>query len=184
MRWDEFIKACPELGQLARERFMRDELVLLGTIRADGRPRISPCEPDMVEGRLLLGMMWQSPKAKDLLRDARLTVHSVPSDRMNAAGDVKLYGDAIDERDPALRREFRRAIRARIDWEPEEPYHLFSLDIAEGAFMRFTEKEKETWRWARRQPACAKIANRTRERFPGRKKAPPPQSVTQPDIPT
>ncbi len=90
MRWDEFIKACPELGQLARERFMRDELVLLGTIRADGRPRISPCEPDMVEGRLLLGMMWQSPKAKDLLRDARLTVHSVPSDRMNAAGDVKL----------------------------------------------------------------------------------------------
>jgi hypothetical protein len=147
MRWDEFTTACPELAALARNRFERDQIVLLGTIRRDGRPRISPCEPDFAAGRLLFGMMWQSPKAADLLRDARLTVHSVPSDRMNAAGDVKLYGIAIDEPDAMARGEFHRAIRARIDWEPKEPYHLFSLDVTEGAFMRFTETEKETWRW-------------------------------------
>ncbi len=119
MRWDEFTVACPELADLAHDRFTRDELALLGTIRRDGRPRISPCEVDFAVGRLLLGMMWQSPKAKDLLRDARLAVHSVPSDRMNPGG-----------------------------WQPEEPYHLFSLDVTEGAFMRFTEDEKQTWRWA------------------------------------
>jgi len=62
--------------------------VMLGTIRADGRPRLSPCEVDLAGGRVLFGMMWQSPKARDLLRDARLTVHSVPSDKTNAGGDI------------------------------------------------------------------------------------------------
>lgn len=147
MRWDEFTAACPDLAGLASDRFTRDELALLGTIRRDGRPRISPCEVDFAAGRLLFGMMWQSPKARDLLRDPRLTVHSVPRDQMNADGDVKLYGIAVDEQDPAVRGGFCRAIRARIDWEPTEPYHLFSFNVAEGAFMRFTENEKETWRW-------------------------------------
>lgn len=147
MRWDQFMQVCPELAGLARDRFTADELVLLGTIRQDGRARISPCEIDFAAGRLLLGMMWQSPKARDLQRDARLTVHSLPSGKANAGGDVKLYGLAIDERDTHVRAEFRRAIRGRIDWEPSEPYHLFSLDVSEAAFMRFTDEAKLTWRW-------------------------------------
>jgi hypothetical protein len=147
MRWDEFTDACPELAGLARERFAADQLVLLGTIRRDGRARISPCEIDFAAGRLLLGVMWQSPKARDLERDARLTVHSVPADKTNSGGDVKLYGLAVDEQDAGVRAEFCRAIRSRIDWEPAEPYHLFSLDVTEGAFMRFTVEGKQTWRW-------------------------------------
>jgi hypothetical protein len=147
MRWDEFTRACPELAGLAQDRFVADELVLLGTIRRDGRARISPCEIDFAAGRLLLGMMWQSPKARDLQRDARLTVHSLPSGKTNSGGDVKLYGLAIDERDAQVRAEFCRAIGARIDWEPTEPYHLFSLDVTQGAFMRFTGEVKQTWRW-------------------------------------
>ena len=146
MRWDEFTASCPDLATLARERFERDQVVILGTIRADGRPRLSPCEVDFAAGRLLFGVMWQSPKARDLLRDPRLTVHSVPSDRMNPGGDVKLYGAAVDERAPELRAEFCRVMQARIDWQPVEPYHLFSLDVAEAAFVRFAEQQ-DTWRW-------------------------------------
>jgi hypothetical protein len=147
MRWDEFTTACPDLAKLARDRFERDQLVMLGTIRADGRPRLSPCEVDFAAGRVLFGMMWQSPKARDLLRDPRLTVHGVPSDKTNAGGDVKLYGTAVDERDPGLRAEFLRAIQARIDWQPPEPYHLFSLDVTEAAFLRFTDDIQHIWRW-------------------------------------
>jgi len=88
MRWDEFTAAGSDLAKLAQERFERDQVVMLGTIRADGRPRLSPCEVDLAGGRVLFGMMWQSPKARDLLRDARLTVHSVPSDKTNAGGDI------------------------------------------------------------------------------------------------
>ena len=88
MRWDEFTAAGPDLAKLAQERFEQDQVVMLGTIRADGRARLSPCEVDFAAGRVLFGMMWQSPKARDLLRDARLTVHSVPSDKTNAGGDI------------------------------------------------------------------------------------------------
>lgn len=147
MRWGAFETACPRIGALARERFQADELVLLGTIRADGFPRISPCEVDIVGDRILFGMMWQSRKALDLLRDPRLTVHSVPHTRMNPGGDLKLSGLAIDEREPATRDEYREAIRRRIDWAPDEPnFHLFSLDVREAVFIRFGERSV-LWRW-------------------------------------
>jgi len=138
VRWDAFEEACPEIATLARERFARDELVMLGTLRADGSARVSPCEIDFAAGRLFLGMMWRSKKALDLLRDPRVAVHSVPSDRMNPGGDVKLYGRVVDERDPEVRAAFREAILARIDWAPDEPeYHLFSLDVETAGYTVF-----------------------------------------------
>ena len=138
MRWNEFLRACPSIGQLAEERFRTDQLAVLGTVRPDGSPRISPCEVDFAIGHLLLGMMWQSKKAEDLLRDPRLVVHSVPSDKDNVGGDIKLYGLAVDEHDPELRAAFRDAIQDRIDWAPEEPnYHLFWLDVQRAGFIRF-----------------------------------------------
>ena len=90
MRWEDFLRACPEMGTLAQERFEHDQLVMLGTLRPDGSPRISPCEVDFATGELFLGMMWRSPKALDLLRDPRLVVHSVTCDRSGHDGDVKL----------------------------------------------------------------------------------------------
>ncbi|HZD78826.1 MAG TPA: pyridoxamine 5'-phosphate oxidase family protein [Actinomycetota bacterium] len=140
MRWDEFEAACPEIATLARERFAADQLVLVGTIRADGSPRISPNEVDLAAERLLLGMMWRSRKALDLLRDPRVVVHSVPTDRFNTGGDVKLYGRVVDEQDPGVRRAFREEIRRRIDWAPDEPeYHLFSLDVSAAGYTVFGE---------------------------------------------
>lgn len=140
MRWDAFERACPELARMARERFVKDDLVLVGTIRADGSPRISPNEPDLAAGRLFVSMMWRSEKALDLLRDPRVAVHSVPSDRMGTGGDVKIYGRVLDEQDPEIRSAFREAIRARIDWAPDEPsYHCFSVDVESAGFIRFGE---------------------------------------------
>jgi hypothetical protein len=143
MRWDEFERACPQIASLARERFAADELVMLGTIRPDGSPRISPNEVDFAVGRLLLGMMWRSRKALDLLRDPRIAVHGVPSDRMNPGGDIKLYGRVVDEQDPAIRGSYRDEIRRRIDWAPDEPdYHLFSLDVERAGFIAFGDNAR------------------------------------------
>lgn len=129
MRWDAFERACPEIAGLARDRFAKDEVVLVGTLRRDGSPRISPNEPDFAAGRLFVSRMWRSRKALDLLRDPRVVVHSAPSDRMNPGGDIKLYARVVEEQDPAVRRALRDAIRARIDWAPEEPeYHCFSVE--------------------------------------------------------
>jgi hypothetical protein len=88
---------------------------MLGTLRRNGWPRISPCELDLVGDELLLGMRWQSPKARDLLRDDRCVLHNCTSHRDGTEGDFKLYGRARDEQDPALHEANRGAVRARLD---------------------------------------------------------------------
>ncbi|MGE5227524.1 MAG: pyridoxamine 5'-phosphate oxidase family protein [Planctomycetaceae bacterium] len=147
MRWDAFEEACPEIATIARERFATDEVVMLGTLRPDGLPRLSPNEVDFAEGRLCLGMMPNSLKALDLRRDPRLLVHSVPQGRMNPGGDIKLRGLAIEETDLGLREAYRRTILERIGWAPDEPdFHLFTLDVRDAVFMRFGE-EPVAQRW-------------------------------------
>jgi hypothetical protein len=160
MRWEEFAAACPELASLGEERLRARELCLLGTLRKNGYPRISPVEPEFVDGDLMLGMMWQSPKALDLLRDPRCVVHSVVSNREGTEGDFKLYAEAHDVQEPASRQRYRETIKARIDWEPEEPnYHLFALDIDSAGFVVFGEnpyglawdRQRGLRRWEQRE---------------------------------
>jgi hypothetical protein len=130
MRWDEFAAACPELASLGEER--------LGTLRKNGYPRISPVEPDFVDGRLMVGMMWRSPKALDLLRDPRCVVHSVVSNRSGTEGDFKLYCRGVAVEDDESRTSYRATIKERIDWEPTEPnYHLFAFEIDSAGFVIF-----------------------------------------------
>jgi hypothetical protein len=138
VNWAEFARASPELAALGRERFERRELCMLGTLRRAGWPRISPCELDFVDEDLLLGMMWQSPKARDLLRDARCVLHSCVCNRDGTEGDFKLYGRGREERDPETHKAYRDAIRARIDWEPGGPFHLFAIDIESVGFVIFS----------------------------------------------
>jgi hypothetical protein len=147
VRWDEFTAACPELASLGEARLRARELCLLGTLRKNGYPRISPVEPEFVDAELMLGMMWQSPKARDLLRDPRCVVHSVVSDREGTEGDFKLYAQAREIREPAARQRYRETIKARIDWEPEEPrFHVFALDIDSAGFVIFG-KERYGLAW-------------------------------------
>lgn len=148
MRWEQFNAVCPELAGLTHDRFARDQLVLLGTLRRDGYPRISPCEVDFAAGQLLLGMMWRSRKALDLLRDARLVVHSVTTNKDGTDGDVKLYGHAIEITEAPLRDAFRAAIEARINWAPDEPeYHLFALDVERAAYVVFADGTQQILTW-------------------------------------
>ena len=51
--WADFAAAAPELAARGRERIEAHELILLGTIKSDGSPRISPVEPDFVDGELM-----------------------------------------------------------------------------------------------------------------------------------
>ncbi len=74
MNWQEFAESAPDLAALGREVFDEQHLCLVGTLRADGWPRLNPCEIYFVDGELLLGMMPNSRKAHDLVRDPRITV--------------------------------------------------------------------------------------------------------------
>ena len=147
MNWTEFAATAPELAEFGQDRINSTRLVTLGTIRADGWPRVSRCEAYVVDGELLLGMMWQSKKALDLLRDPRITVATVQADREPVYGDLKLYGFAVDVPDPGHRQAYADTVFAAISWRPSEPYHLFSVDIARAGFISFGENQK-LMRWS------------------------------------
>jgi len=137
VNWAEFAEAAPKLAQLFRERLDKTGVALVGTIRKDGTPRISPLEANIFEDHLLLGMMWQSKKALDLLRDPRCLVHSVVSNKDGREGEAKLRGRAVDVADQALRERSAQHSLETTGWRPEEPYHLFWLDIEEAAFIEY-----------------------------------------------
>lgn len=137
MNWDAFEASAPTLAAIGRPIIEATDLLLLGTLRPDGSPRISPCEAYIVDEDLLLGMMWRSRKALDLLRDPRLAAHTTQADKSGTGGDFKLYGVAVDVPDPARRERYGDRLEAEIDWRPTEPYHLFALDIRQAGFIRF-----------------------------------------------
>ena len=151
MTWEEFKQSAPELAALGEERFERAGLVLVGTIRKNGWPRISPVEPLIVNGKLYLGMMWQSRKALDLLRDPRCVVHSTISDRHATEGEFKLYGKAVDVQEPEERRRYSVALSEKMGWDPETPgeseYHLFAIEVESAAFaiLKGEQWDRKLW---------------------------------------
>lgn len=139
MNWTEFKAAAPQIGSLAQEAFDDQHLAILGTNSASGWPRVSPCEVYFVDGEMMLGMMRDSFKSKDLVRDPRLTVVNGQENREPKRGDVKLYGRAVEVLDPLLREGYGETIFAAIEWRPDEPYPLFAVDIERASYISFGE---------------------------------------------
>ena len=134
--WMEFNDSAPELAQLAKERFDSTELVMLGTLRKDGWPRVTPIEFTIFEGDFVIGGMWQSKKMLDLLRDDRCAIHSTTSDKNGQQGDAKLYGRAVPMAEARLE-PYWQHIFALIGWRPDGPAHVFTIDIESAAYVKF-----------------------------------------------
>jgi hypothetical protein len=88
-RWDEVERAAPELAAAVQARFDAHRHKLLGTLRADGSPRLSGIEVTFRDGEVWLGMMPDSRKAFDLRRDPRLALHSATVDPELLEGDAR-----------------------------------------------------------------------------------------------
>ena len=132
MIWREFEAAAPKLAGRGRARFERTGVVLVGTLRSDGSPRISPVEPYFVGGHLLLGMMSRSSKARDLLRDPRCSVHSSISDVNGSEGEFQVLGRAVLIRDEEIRRAEQSTWWQEL---PPEACHVFSIEIDRASFV-------------------------------------------------
>ena len=77
LSWRDVELGAPEIARLGMARLASARMALLGTLRRDGSPRISPVEPYIAGGQLLIGAMAWSAKAGDLRRDPRYVLHSV-----------------------------------------------------------------------------------------------------------
>lgn len=93
--WRELELGAPAIARLGLTRLNCPRVALLGTLRRDASPRISPVEPYIAEGQLLIGAMAWSGKAADLRRDPRYVLHSTVTDPDSGEGELKLSGSAV-----------------------------------------------------------------------------------------
>ncbi len=145
MKWEEFEAVAPELAELARTEFERYGMVLVGTVRKDGSPRISCVLPYVLDGELYLGMMWRSRKAVDLLRDPRLVLHNTIATNRGDEMEINLRGRVADVRDADVR---HRYLEAMPEWEGRE-FHLFAVDIESAGLVRYERGEQHVQVWPR-----------------------------------
>lgn len=122
----QFESAAPDVARGIRQRLTEAGLALLGTIRADGSPRVSPVEVSLPRDRLLFGCMPGSAKVADLERDPRCCLLTALADRFDDAGEGKVFGSAhlVDaEEAPGLLREMLglRSKHPRDGVPPPEP---------------------------------------------------------------
>ena len=152
--WEEVEREAPDLARDARRFLDAHTHKTLATLRLDGSPRISGTEVQFDGGDLLLGTMWRSMKALDLLRDPRFALHSGSDDPPGWDGDAKLAGRAEETADEARKEAIRDS-----DTSPG-PFHLFRADITELVVVRIGEPRDhiviESWH------ECRGVARRER----------------------
>jgi hypothetical protein len=133
--WGEFTDEAPELARFGRER-LANRVGYLGTIRADGSPRVHPVTPIISSNRLFLFMEPASPKGKDIERDGCYSLHCGVEDDSGGEGEFYVRGRARRSDDPAARQE---AISA-AGYTPKDHYILFVLDV-DYAFMNIYDED-------------------------------------------
>ena len=149
---------APEIAELGAKRLKEVRVALLGTLRKDGSPRISPVEPYLSQGELLFGAMTWSLKARDLLRDPRCVLHSAVTDPDGGDGELKLYGRAVVAED-----ELREGCREGWWCTRPETATVFALRIEETTFVSWEADggEMTARRWSPRAGYTV-----TRRRYP------------------
>jgi hypothetical protein len=134
-------------------------VALLGTLRRNGTPRISPIEPGLTEGELLFEAIAWSGKAHDLARDARCVLHSAVTALDAGADELKLYGRAEPLGDGRL----RRASDAWWVSRPLDQAAVFSLDIRSAVLVSW---DLEAGRMTLRRWSPERGASELTRRYP------------------
>lgn len=139
--WREFAQQAPNLAEFGKSRF-ENRVAYLGTLRADGSPRVHPVSP-IIGDQLFLFMEPTSPKGKDIQRDPRYTLHGSVEDSDGGGGEFYVTGHGALVNDPLLREQ---AVRAS-SYTPKDHYILFVLSV-ESAFMnQYINGEPTVQRW-------------------------------------
>jgi hypothetical protein len=119
------------------DRLIRPGVLLAGTVRRDGSPRISGAEPLVMGGELWLSMMRTSVKVMDLARDPRILLHSIVTGPEPAA-EVKVRGTVRAEAGRGVQRRYAAAVSARIGWRPVVgEFALFAVDVADVTYIGY-----------------------------------------------
>ena len=106
------------------ELLERAEVFWLSTVRADGRPHVTPLVAVRLEGALYFCTGEGEQKKKNIQRN-RHCILTTGCNNLRQALDLVVEGDAVQVRDDAMLRRLAKCWRSKYDW----PY-----DVRDGVF--------------------------------------------------
>ena len=148
--WKEFEDEAPGIAAVfLRRHRATGNLCMLATLRSDGYPRISPMEPRIFEGHLLLIGMPNTTKFADLGRDPRFSLHTATVDAYVGDGDAKLWGGARNVQDKDLHKRFADHLFAESGFDLRgqafDPFYV--ADIAGASSVEFKDGQLTITIW-------------------------------------
>jgi predicted pyridoxine 5'-phosphate oxidase superfamily flavin-nucleotide-binding protein len=151
VEWQEFVDEAPSIAEtFVRRHTATGNLCLLATLRSDGYPRISPIEPRIFDGRLLIVGMPNTTKFRDLGRDPRFSLHTATVDTHVSDGDVKVWGDVRNEQDTALHERFASNLFEETGFDLRgqkfDPFYVADLIGASSVEMRDGQLTITIWK--------------------------------------
>jgi len=146
-RWRELEVAATSLAAEGRRLLDRHHLLLAGTIRCDGTPRISPIEAHIVEGELVHAMIAGTLKVRDLRRDPRIVLNSPVLHPGDPNEELKLRRRVRPVEDTALLAAAHGKFEAVSGWRPQPDWPVFAVDLEEAAFIRWAGRVMHMSRW-------------------------------------
>jgi hypothetical protein len=157
-QWHSFARAAPALAAFGQSCLERPPTVsYLGTIAADGLPRVHPVTPIVGDGRLFLFMEPTSPKVHDLRERRVFALHNGVPDGDGTGGEFFVRGLAEPVEDPAV----RSVAAAAASYETADRYVLFELTVAEARCIGYgdvTLPDPRRWRDPEAHAAASAIS--------------------------
>ncbi|WP_406238191.1 pyridoxamine 5'-phosphate oxidase family protein [Nocardia sp. NBC_01009] len=148
--WSQFIEEAPQIAAVfARRHKATGNLCMLGTLRSDGFPRISPVEPIIFEDMLTIVGMPDTTKFKDLERDPRFCLHTATVDTKVGDGDAKLFGTVTDLRDKEVHARFAQRLfdDSGFDIRGQEFDHFFVADLTSASTVAVVDDHLDITIW-------------------------------------
>ena len=144
--WSALEEVAQPLARAGRELLDRFGFVLLGTVRPDGTPRISPVEAHLVRGYLMLVLIPGTRKAHDVRRDPRIAVQTPVTEAADPGGELKLRG-RVSTVDATQRDATSAAVQLRSGWRPAASWLFLSVGVESAALLQWRAGDMLLTRW-------------------------------------
>jgi hypothetical protein len=148
--WTEFAEQAPRIAEIfVRRHTATHNLCMLATIRSDGYPRISPLEPLIFEGEMVLVGMPGTTKFADLGRDPRFCLHTATVDTQVGDGDAKLWGTVQNLQDKDMHERFFADLfdRTGMDLRGEVFDPFYVADLTSASSLELVDNQLEITIW-------------------------------------
>ncbi|MGQ4599968.1 pyridoxamine 5'-phosphate oxidase family protein [Nocardia sp. R6R-6] len=148
--WSRFTEEAPHVAEIfLRRHRAAGNLCMLGTLRSDGYPRISPVEPRIFEDYLVIVGMPGTTKFRDLARDPRFCLHTATVDTNVGDGDAKLFGTVVDLSDRDLHARFAQHLfdESEFDIRGQEFDHFYVADLTGASTVELIDNRLDITIW-------------------------------------